>query len=90
MGFTVNGAVVPKSLALAAAGAEFRFSNNWSLLGDFRGEFGSGSQSYSGTGTVKACLVVRGRSLSRCSSDLATARAQDEFGIEFRKRASPS
>jgi outer membrane autotransporter protein len=53
VGFTVNGAVVPKSLALAAAGAEFRFINNWSLLADFRGEFGSGSQSYSGTGTVK-------------------------------------
>jgi fibronectin-binding autotransporter adhesin len=53
VGFTVNGAVVPKSVALAAAGAEFRFSNNWSLLGDLRGEFGSGSQSYSGTGTVK-------------------------------------
>jgi hypothetical protein len=39
--------------AVAAAGAEFRFTNNWSLLADFRAEFGSGAQSYSGTGTVK-------------------------------------
>lgn len=53
VGFTVNGAVVPKSLALAAAGAELRFTNNWSLQADFRGEFGSGAQSYSGTGTVR-------------------------------------
>jgi outer membrane autotransporter protein len=53
VGFTVNGAVVPKSLALATAGAEFRFINNWSLKADFRGEFGSGAQSYAGTGTVR-------------------------------------
>jgi outer membrane autotransporter protein len=53
VGFTVNGAVVPKSVALAAAGAELRFMQNWSVLADFRGEFGAGAQSYSGTGTVR-------------------------------------
>jgi len=57
VGFTVDGAVVPKSLALAAGGAEFRFMKNWSLLADFRGEFGVGagaqSQTYSGTGTLR-------------------------------------
>jgi uncharacterized protein with beta-barrel porin domain len=53
VGFSVNGAVVPKNLALAAASAELRFANNWSLLADFHGEFGSGSQSYAGTGTVR-------------------------------------
>jgi outer membrane autotransporter protein len=53
VGFTVNGAKLPSSLALASAGAELRFSNNWSLLTNFHGEFGSGSQSYSGNGTVR-------------------------------------
>jgi fibronectin-binding autotransporter adhesin len=53
VGFAVNGAVVPKSLGLASAGAELRFTNNWSLAADFRGELGSGSQAYSGTGTVR-------------------------------------
>jgi outer membrane autotransporter protein len=53
VGFTVNGAVVPKNLGIAGAGAELRFTSNWSLAADFRGEFGSGSVSYSGTGSVK-------------------------------------
>jgi outer membrane autotransporter protein len=53
VGFLVNGAIVPRSLALASAGAELQFINNWSLRADFHGEFGSGSQSYAGTGTVK-------------------------------------
>jgi len=53
VGFAVNGAVVPKSVAIATAGAEFRFLQNWSVLADFRGEFGAGAQSYSGTGTVR-------------------------------------
>lgn len=53
VGFAVNGAVIPKNLALADAGAEFRFAGNWALQADFHGEFGSGAQSYSGTGTVK-------------------------------------
>jgi fibronectin-binding autotransporter adhesin len=53
VGFTVNGAVLPKNLALASAGAELRFTSNWSVAADFRGEFGSGSVFYSGTGSVK-------------------------------------
>jgi outer membrane autotransporter protein len=53
VGFTVNGAVLPKNLGLASVGAELRFTNNWSLEADLRGELGSGSQSYSGTGTVR-------------------------------------
>jgi len=53
VGFTVNGAVLPKNLALASAGAELRFASNWSVAADFRGEFGSGSVFYSGTGSVK-------------------------------------
>ncbi len=53
VGFTVNGAVIPTSLGLASAGAELRFSNNWSLLGNFNGEFGTGGQSYTGNGTVR-------------------------------------
>jgi uncharacterized protein with beta-barrel porin domain len=53
VGFTVNGAVLPKNLALASAGAELHFASNWSVAADFRGEFGSGSVFYSGTGSVK-------------------------------------
>jgi outer membrane autotransporter protein len=53
VGFVVNGAVLPKNLALASAGAELRFASNWSLQADIRGEFGSGSVFYSGTGSVK-------------------------------------
>jgi uncharacterized protein with beta-barrel porin domain len=53
VGFTVNGAELPNSLALAAVGAELRFANNWSMLANFHGEFGSGSQSYWGNGTVR-------------------------------------
>jgi len=53
VGFEVNGAVVPKNVGIAAVGAELRFINNWSLRADFRGEFGSGAQAYSGTGTVR-------------------------------------
>ena len=53
VGFTVNGAVLPKNLALASAGAELHFTSNWSVAADFRGEFGSGSVFYSGTGSVK-------------------------------------
>jgi uncharacterized protein with beta-barrel porin domain len=51
--FAVNGAVVPTSLALASAGVELKFNSNWSVAADFHGEFGSGSQSYAGTGTVR-------------------------------------
>jgi autotransporter-associated beta strand protein len=53
VGFTVNGAALPNSLALASAGAELRLPSHWSLLADFHGEFGRGSQSYWGNGTVR-------------------------------------
>jgi hypothetical protein len=35
------------------AGAELFFSANWSLLAKFEGEFGNGSQTYAGTGTLR-------------------------------------
>ena len=39
--------------ALTTAGAELFFSTNWSLLAKFEGEFGNGSQTYAGTGTLR-------------------------------------
>jgi uncharacterized protein with beta-barrel porin domain len=51
--FTVNGAPVPHDSALSTAGAELFFSANWSLLAKFEGEFGNGSQTYAGTGTLR-------------------------------------
>ena len=51
--FTINGAAPPKNSALASAGAELHLLNNWSLAGKFDGEFGSGSQTYAGTGTLR-------------------------------------
>jgi uncharacterized protein with beta-barrel porin domain len=51
--FTVNGAAPPKDSALTTLGAELRMTANWSLLGKFDGEFGSGSQIYAGTGTLR-------------------------------------
>jgi fibronectin-binding autotransporter adhesin len=51
--FAVDGAVIPKSVGIGALGAELRFWNNWSVKADLRGEFGSGAQAYSGTGTVR-------------------------------------
>ena len=51
--FTVNGAPIPHDSALTTAGAELFFSANWSLLAKFEGEFGNGSQTYAGTGTLR-------------------------------------
>jgi outer membrane autotransporter protein len=51
--FIVNGAAPPKDSALTSVGAELRMTANWSLLGKFDGEFGSGSQTYAGTGTLR-------------------------------------
>ena len=51
--FTVNGAAPPKNAALTTAGAELHLSANWTAMAKFDGEFGSGSQTYAGTGTVK-------------------------------------
>ena len=52
-GFTVNGAPIPHDSALTTAGAELFLSANWSLLAKFEGEFGNGSQTYAGTGTLR-------------------------------------
>jgi autotransporter-associated beta strand protein len=51
--FTVNGAAPPQNSALASASAEMRLTVNWSLAAKFAGEFASGSQTYSGTGTLR-------------------------------------
>ncbi len=51
--FTVNGASPPKNSALTTLGAEVRVTANWSVIGQFEGDFGSGFQSYAGTGTIK-------------------------------------
>jgi uncharacterized protein with beta-barrel porin domain len=51
--FTVNGATPPKNSALTTAGAELHLTANWTVLAKFDGDFGSGSQTYAGTGTVR-------------------------------------
>jgi uncharacterized protein with beta-barrel porin domain len=51
--FTVNGAAPPKNSALATAAAEIHMTANWSLTAKFDGEFGSGAQTYAGTGTLR-------------------------------------
>jgi uncharacterized protein with beta-barrel porin domain len=53
VGFTVNGAPLPKSLALASGGAELQFASNWSLLAKFDAELASGAHSYAGNGTLR-------------------------------------
>jgi uncharacterized protein with beta-barrel porin domain len=51
--FTVNGAAPPKNSALTTAGAELHLSASWTAMAKFDGEFGTGSQTYAGTGTLK-------------------------------------
>jgi uncharacterized protein with beta-barrel porin domain len=51
--FIVNGATPAKDSALASAGTELRLANGVSLLGKFDGQFGRGSSSYGGTGTIR-------------------------------------
>jgi outer membrane autotransporter protein len=51
--FVVNGAKPPADLALTTAGAELRVTNGISVMGRFDGEFGKGSQTYTGTGRVR-------------------------------------
>jgi uncharacterized protein with beta-barrel porin domain len=51
--FTVNGAAPPKNSALTTAAAELHISANWTAIAKFDGDFGSGSQTYGGTGTLK-------------------------------------
>jgi uncharacterized protein with beta-barrel porin domain len=51
--FTVNGAAPPKNSALTTAAAELHITSNWTAIAKFDGDFGSGSQTYGGTGTLK-------------------------------------
>jgi outer membrane autotransporter protein len=51
--FVVNGAAVPKNSALTTAGAELHITQAWSFLTKFDGEFAKGSQTYTGTGTLR-------------------------------------
>jgi uncharacterized protein with beta-barrel porin domain len=51
--FTVNGAPIPRDSALTTAGAELFLTPRWTLLAKFDGEFGAGSQTYGGTGTLR-------------------------------------
>jgi autotransporter-associated beta strand protein len=50
--FVVNGAEPPADLALITAGAELRLAGGWSLMAKFEGEFGKGSETYTGTGRL--------------------------------------
>jgi uncharacterized protein with beta-barrel porin domain len=52
-GFTVNGAPIPHDSALTTVGAELFPTQRWTLLAKFDGEFGAGSQTYGGTGTLR-------------------------------------
>src|ERR1700684_812004 len=51
--FTVNGAAPPQNSALTTAAAELHLTANWTAMAQFDGEFGAGSQTYAGTGTLK-------------------------------------
>ena len=51
--FAVNGATPPHDSALTSVGAKLRFANHISLLAKFDGQFGSNSQTYAGTGTIR-------------------------------------
>jgi uncharacterized protein with beta-barrel porin domain len=51
--FIVNGAAPPKNSALTTAAAELHITSNWTAIAKFDGGFGSGSQTYGGTGTLR-------------------------------------
>jgi uncharacterized protein with beta-barrel porin domain len=51
--FIVNGAAPPKNSALTTASAELRMTANWSVLAKLDGDFGNGSQTYAGSGTLR-------------------------------------
>lgn len=51
--FIVNGAAPPKNSALVSGGAEMRLADGFSFLAKFDGDFGRGSQTYGGTGTLR-------------------------------------
>jgi autotransporter-associated beta strand protein len=50
--FAVNGAKPAPDQALIAAGLEWRFAANWTVMAKFEGEFGAGTQAYSGTARI--------------------------------------
>jgi len=52
-GFTVFGAAIPHDSALTSVGAELFLTPRWTLLAKFDGEFGNGSQTYAGSGTLR-------------------------------------
>lgn len=52
--FIVNGAALPTDSALITASSELRLDATWSLLAKFDGEFARNSQTYAGTGTLRA------------------------------------
>jgi autotransporter-associated beta strand protein len=51
--FTVFGAPIPHDSALTTAGAQLHLTPQWTLLAKFDGEFGNGSQTYAGSGTLR-------------------------------------
>jgi outer membrane autotransporter protein len=53
VGFGVTGAPLPKSVFIGSAGTELRFGNNWAAITKFDGQFASGAQVYSATGTLR-------------------------------------
>jgi uncharacterized protein with beta-barrel porin domain len=52
-GFTVNGAAIPHDSTLTTVGAQWFITPCWTLLAKFDGEFGNGSQTYAGSGTLR-------------------------------------
>ncbi|HLW93004.1 MAG TPA: autotransporter outer membrane beta-barrel domain-containing protein, partial [Roseiarcus sp.] len=50
--FIVNGARQAQDQALLAAGAEWRFANNWTAMAKFEGQFGAGTEAYAATGRL--------------------------------------
>jgi outer membrane autotransporter protein len=53
VGFGVTGAPLPKSVVVGSIGTELKFGNNWAAITKFDGQFASGAQVYSGTGTLR-------------------------------------
>ena len=51
--FIVNGAKPAADLGVVTAGAERRQVSGWALMGNFNGEFGSGTQTYAGIERVR-------------------------------------
>ena len=51
--FTVYGAPMPQNSALASAGAELFITPRLTVLAKFDGAFAPGSQTYTGTGTLR-------------------------------------